>query len=205
MNASFQSSVTGSARPAAQGGTYAPSVPISVYRELANELRTSQARVESLTQHNQQLHRQNQALRQEMLRFVEAAGQMKQTLVAQPPLPDSPPLPLSNLVEPLGPELAPPGEPAPDEGTRLGAIAQQMNQLMAAAPKPSSPAPNPARAAANERKLYTEERLQPSRSSQRSAPADLSGLWLATTILLVVFSAFGAGFLIMKPLLNTGR
>lgn len=204
MNAPFSPSVTGSAHPTVQGGSYAPSVPISVYRELANELRTTQAQVEALTQHNQQLHHQNQALRQEMLRFVEAAGQLKQTLVAQPPLPDLPPLSLSDLVDTLEPEPTPAPPPAPETGTTMGAIAQQMNQLMAAGSKPR-PAPQPPQATPKNRTLYTEERLQPSRSSQRPATSDLSGLWLATTILLVVFSAFGAGFLIMKPLLNTGR
>ncbi|NJL44659.1 MAG: hypothetical protein HC922_00725 [Leptolyngbyaceae cyanobacterium SM2_3_12] len=54
--------------------------------------------------------------------------------------------------------------------------------------------------------LYTEERLEPSRSSQSSdKSADMSGLWLATTIVLIVVSAFGAGFLIMKPLLSNSR
>jgi hypothetical protein len=33
----------------------------------------------------------------------------------------------------------------------------------------------------------------------------MSGLWLAATILLIVISAFGAGFLIMKPLLSNSR
>jgi hypothetical protein len=54
--------------------------------------------------------------------------------------------------------------------------------------------------------LYTEERLDLSRPGQsRERNADLSGLWLAATILLIVVSAFGAGFLIMRPLLNSSR
>jgi hypothetical protein len=66
-------------------------------------------------------------------------------------------------------------------------------------PKAKRPQPQP-------QMLYTEERLDLSRPGQsRERNADLSGLWLAATILLIVVSAFGAGFLIMRPLLNSSR
>ncbi|NER84038.1 MAG: hypothetical protein F6K42_31770, partial [Leptolyngbya sp. SIO1D8] len=55
---------------------YSPSVPISVYRELATELKTTQNIVESLTKQNQQLVRQNKLLRHEIQRFVQSAEQL---------------------------------------------------------------------------------------------------------------------------------
>ncbi|NJL44660.1 MAG: hypothetical protein HC922_00730 [Leptolyngbyaceae cyanobacterium SM2_3_12] len=58
----------------------APSVPISVYRELATELKATQALVDSLTHQNQQLNQQNQVLRQEMLNFTESATQLRQAV-----------------------------------------------------------------------------------------------------------------------------
>jgi hypothetical protein len=70
-------------------------------------------------------------------------------------------------------------------------------------PKPPAKRPQPT---PPPQTLYTEERLDPSRPGQtQEKSVDLSGLWLATTIVLIVVSAFGAGFLIMKPLLNNSR
>jgi hypothetical protein len=62
----------------AAGNGYAPSVPISVYRELATELKTTQAMVDALTRQNQQLTRQNKLLRHEIHRFVQSAEQLAQ-------------------------------------------------------------------------------------------------------------------------------
>ena len=58
---------------------YAPSVPMSVYRELAAELRANKAVIDSLTSRNQQLIQQNQRLKQEIHNVVQATlnlGQM---------------------------------------------------------------------------------------------------------------------------------
>jgi hypothetical protein len=62
-------------------------------------------------------------------------------------------------------------------------------------PRPEAPPNRP--------KLFTEQRDE-FRRSHTPAPRsqDLGNLWLVTTILLVVFTAFGAGFLIMRPLLS---
>jgi TolA-binding protein len=83
MNASFPSEssrqvATPQGNP--QGGRQTPSVPISVYRELATELKATQAMVESLTHQNQQLTEQNQMLRQEMLHFADSADRLRQAV-----------------------------------------------------------------------------------------------------------------------------
>ena len=230
MNAPLQPSASRSAVPSPREGQYSPSVPISVYRELATELKATQAVVDSLTQQNHQLTQQNQSLRHELLRFVDAAAQLKQTLVSTPTIAPIPDLPLSNLVGSFDLPLAePPTAPAAPASSRLSEavgggvnqIAHQVSQIIkpnASQPKakggdkvpktpaPKTPVPKAPRPVPNDRVLYTEERLTPSRPGQSQGQSpELSGLWLATTILLVVFSAFGAGFLIMKPLLNNSR
>ena len=62
---------------------------------------------------------------------------------------------------------------------------------------------NPAPPEPAQQKLFTEqpEDLRPL-SKLSSRRGDLGNLWLALTIVLVVFTAFGAGFLIMRPLLR---
>lgn len=229
MNASYssESMVPAATADWSQGSRQAPSVPISVYRELATELKATQALVDSLTQQNQQLGQQNLFLRQEMMKFAESAAQLKQVVDGRPgvvgdtapratyplqPIAIEPP-PTPAVESPSGLERP---EPQGMPGLALGGVSQltsQVTQILgskapatrgqnkATKPKVKRPQPVPP-----PRLLYTEERLEPSRPGQgQGRSADVSGLWLAATILLIVVSAFGAGFLIMRPLLNTSR
>lgn len=50
----------------------APSVPVSVYRELATELQAAKALSESLNAQNQQLLRQNQQLQQQLDKAIDS-------------------------------------------------------------------------------------------------------------------------------------
>jgi hypothetical protein len=205
-----------------------PSVPISVYRELATELKATQAMVDSLTQQNLQLSQQNQILRKEMLTFAESSDRLRQAVErSQPQMVEAvmpgqmPPASQAARAEPLPLTIVPPGPdpvaestPLPERlGDSVGAgvsnLASHLTRLVTPKPKPEqSPQlrPQPQRPTAPPQMLYTEERLEPShRTKSEQSSKDLSGLWLATTILLIVVSAFGAGFLIMKPLLNNSR
>jgi hypothetical protein len=225
MNASFSSESLRSA-PATQAPptvSHSPSVPISIYRELATELQATQTLVDTLTNQNQQLSQQNQLLRQEMLKFAESAAQLKQAVEISQPTPATPTAALAQPVA-LTSDEADPELVAPDlatvslsdrltesMGEGVSRLAGQLNQIVA--PKPSkkaakkAPGRPPARLPqARPEPLYSEERLAPARPTQMTGrSADFSGLWLATTILLIVVSAFGAGFLIMKPLLNGSK
>ncbi|MBE9155935.1 hypothetical protein IQ265_03680 [Nodosilinea sp. LEGE 06152] len=213
-----------------QGNRQAPSVPISVYRELATELRATQAMVDSLNQQNQQLTQQNQVLRQEMIRFADSAARLKQAIEVSQPQPldmaSGGRSPLESHFSAEAQAMAPaypmalPSMPDDDEATAslperlsesvgegVSTLASQITQIVKKpkAKKSSKKPPQRPQAGVPQR-LYTEERLDPNRPGQLSQrPSDLSGLWLAATILLIVISAFGAGFLIMKPLLNTSR
>ncbi|MFH7245176.1 MAG: hypothetical protein ACHWZW_20255 [Spirulina sp.] len=226
MNASYSSEslVKPAATDRAQGSRQAPSVPISVYRELATELKATQALVDSLTQQNQQLGQQNLFLRQEMLKFADSAAHLKQVVDGQPTASDAPPAAYS--LQPIAVE--PPRSATLSDSTAamdlteesrsldnplagVSHLTDHMAQIFSPKAK-AAKAPSKAKAAQPKMKrpqhqmLYTEERLDLNRPGQsRERHADLSGLWLAATILLIVVSAFGAGFLIMRPLLNGSR
>ena len=236
MNASFppnSSRQTAAPQGASQGGRQTPSVPISVYRELATELKATQAMVDSLTQQNHQLSQQNHMLRQEMLSFAEAADRLRQAVeYSQPQAVTAATMPAqyTQAVQGIGAEPVGFGDNSVDDtddgasplserisesmGAGVSNLAGHLNRLVSPKPKKEAsvsksggrlagPKGQPAN---GPQLLHTEERLEPSRSSQMSSgTSDLSGLWLATTILLIVVSAFGAGFLIMKPLLNNSR
>ncbi|MBE9112281.1 hypothetical protein IQ273_23050 [Nodosilinea sp. LEGE 07298] len=225
-----ESAYPGAVAPEApQGNRQAPSVPISVYRELATELRATQAMVDSLNQQNQQLGQQNQVLRQEMIRFADSAARLKQAIEVSQPQPDmasggrSPleahlsaeahaigvayPVPITPMPNAEEPEASLPERLSESMGEGVSSLASQITQIVKKpkAKKTSKKPPQRPQAGSPQR-LYTEERLDSNRPEQLSQrPSDLSGLWLAATILLIVVSAFGAGFLIMKPLLNNSR
>ena len=180
---------------------YAPSVPISVYRELATELQATKAVVDSLTTQNQQLVRQNQLLKQEIHKVVHATLQLGQFAgVAQP----STPIEAPALSETMGETnqgasyMAPPPHrerPSRSNPSRsnlspggLVALNRPLKSLGSSLIKD---------------RLFSSQTDPSHRKGQSSGEIrDFSGLWVALSILLVVLTAFGAGFLIMRPLLN---
>lgn len=274
---------------------YSPSVPMSVYRELAAELRANKAVIDSLNSRNQQLITQNQRLKQEIHNVVQATLNLGQFAgVARPAehtqqessaefpsaiAPDT----LAKLVRaqgearksiPSAPVTAPlaeqsatadyvgqlempavPETPAHHTGNRQDrqtALRRKPRPIQKASANPKSPdrAPAPrksvakpaAKAVVKKVQSKTQNRSQGNsqakvkspasvapRSSQREAivqtkplpklfteqageyrnaplssgeEKEIGGIWLALSIILIIVTAFGAGFLIMKPLLN---
>lgn len=62
--------------------SYSPSVPLSVYRELATQLQAAQAMLNSLNAQNQQLAKQNQQLRQEIEKAVKSVLHLQRVVDA---------------------------------------------------------------------------------------------------------------------------
>lgn len=243
---------------------YAPSVPMSVYRELAAELRTNKAVIDSLNSRNEQLLKQNQRLKREIHQVVQAALTLGQAAgVARPASQNGPSTPpyseaketfpneaapdtLANLARTKGqskrqkdesqdasslssPEEAPTiyeplilPTPATPKATRHRVprpIGESQStdrsnserlgkkQLLKSAkntsrqPQPNSQSESPFSAVMP--KLFTEQSGD-YRSSilEKSDEKEIGGIWLALSIILIIVTAFGAGFLIMKPLLN---
>jgi len=222
----------------ANPSSYSPSVPISVYRELATELKTTQTTLDALTQQNQQLLRQNTLLRTEIQRFLQSAEQLghfagvfpqetppapaHQEIPFQPPqaaVPDlsQPPRPTSDppsQAEPPAPEEtyheappAPPSKPSPAAEAPVRRRDRpnpppRMSSAIVPHPKQRKRDRGNTASDNSQYRLFTEQADEGRPLSKVASRSDLGNLWLATTILLVVVSAFGAGFLIMRPLLN---
>ncbi|MEG4008383.1 hypothetical protein QUA41_22185 [Microcoleus sp. Pol11C1] len=179
--------------------SYSPSVPISLYREVTAELQAAQAMVDSLKTHNQQLVQQNQQLRREVETVVQVSQQLQQVVnsaqsVTQTGMPQMPSVKFNFSIEP------PPPAPAT---SRTNSTVPQPPQTVAfpfplPEPEPKgSPMPQPL-----PEKLFTEVPETPYRViSQPKKTSDLNGLWLAIAIFLIVIAAFGAGYLVVRPLL----
>ncbi|MEG4026923.1 MULTISPECIES: hypothetical protein [unclassified Microcoleus] len=179
--------------------SYSPSVPISLYREVTAELQAAQAMVDSLKTHNQQLVQQNQQLRREVETVVQVSQQLQQVVnsaqsITQTGMPQMPSVKFNFSVEP---------PPPPPVTSQINSAVPQPPQTVAfpfplSEPEPtaaSMPQPLP-------EKLFTEVPETPYRvRSQLKKTSDLSGLWLAIAIFLIVIAAFGAGYLVVRPLL----
>lgn len=63
--------------------SYCPSVPISLYRELAEELQATQAQLKVYQAQNQQLVQQNQQLRREATQILCSTRKIEQVIAAE--------------------------------------------------------------------------------------------------------------------------
>ena len=170
------SSNSPNAAPTAPTSNVAASVPIPVYRELAAELQATRVMLEALNTQNQQLSQQNQQLRQEVGRVVQLGSNLRHWV-------ESAPAPVAEPIQPIRPTAS------PKSTAEATAIAAKLRD-----------------SALISDELFTEEGLLeeglPLSRSESKPTKDFNGLWLTLTILLIIVTAFGAGFLLMKPFLS---
>lgn len=191
---------SGSSSQGSNPGSYSPTVPLSVYRELSAELQASKAMLDSLNAQNQQLTRQNQQFRQEIERLSGSMVNLKHVV-------DSPQPPW--------------GTPSESARANAEAVAEQIRPVSARLQQPMLPAGTDKHSIGQvsvpnfpilepeglTTRLFSEQ-YDPMQSLRNPAtsPRDLSGLWLWFTVLAIILTAFGAGFMVMRPLLpNSGK
>ena len=169
--------------------SYSPSVPVSVYRELAAELQATKAMVDSLSAQNKHLTSQNHLLRQNVHQMVQLALQLGHHAgVAHPAEAE-----MSFSTPPL--DLQPhPQAPMPSMAS-VESVQQQEDAYQLTAPQRPK--------ATGLSKMFTEQSGENRRySMESSASGSLSTLWLIVSIAIIILTAFGAGFLIMRPLIS---
>ncbi len=176
-----------SGQPAPSASAYSPSVPISLYREVTAELQASKATVEALKAQNQQLAKQNNYLRQEVEKAALTTLHLRQVVSNLPPvnmeLPQTPHVEVMPLEGFSAPASRPPAPPLPKQH-QVGST--------------ESPFLSD--------DLVFEQESQPRRKIQSDKrPTELSGWWLGLIIVMIVVTAFGTGFLIVRPLLPSAN
>ncbi|MEM9264480.1 MAG: hypothetical protein AAGA46_03050 [Cyanobacteria bacterium P01_F01_bin.13] len=161
--------------------SYAPSVPVSVYRELAAELQATKAMVDSLSAQNKHLHNQNHLLRQNIHQMVQVALQLGHH---------------AGVAHPAEAEMmfsTPPLDLQPHPQTEMQAVVDEPT------PRP----PKRPKAKGDLSKVFTEQAGEHRHYSlESSMSGSLSTLWLIASIAIIILTAFGAGFLIMRPLIS---
>ena len=177
MTSRINAKVSPRSAPPPTAKAYSPSVPISLYREVATELQSNQALLESLKTQNQELTEQNQQLRIEIERVVQSALQLRQKADSFQ----------SNL---LGAIVSTPVMTHLDIPVEKPPASKPLRV-------PKSKLPEPVR----EEVLFTEQPSQPVNRTQTVKSTEIGGWWMAVIIFSIVVGAFGAGFLIVRPLL----
>jgi hypothetical protein len=191
-------------QPQAKPVKLAPSVPISIYRELSVDLQATQANINALQVENHQLAEQNQQLRHDLEQLAAQTQQVVQRFRRRPiGSPDDEALMLNELgfdadsatsrsqmldqlYRALPPDSLPEAEAHPDAAPRLWSGLRAMPKL----------AQTTSRA-----KKFTTQAQPPQRSTATAIEGDLNGWKLTLVMALIVLSAFGAGFLVVRPLL----
>ena len=159
--------------------TQSASVPLSVYRHLAAELQATEARLNSLNAQNHQLATENQHLRQEIEKTVQSVLQLQQSV-------DS-----AGVVS---------RRYAQNSSNNFRAEAKRPGSESLPMPEKSVVVSLPTREVGLE-KVFTEQESVRYRRRFSADRPKMSGRWLAIAIVVTMVTAFGAGYLIMRPLL----
>jgi len=186
--------------PNTNNNGYSPSIPISLYREVTAELQGTKAQLQSVQAHNQQLTQQNQQLRGEIEKLIRAAMQLQQTAssaqaASQVTVPQMPSI--QAKTKPQWEAPAYPNLPSPDAGAPESAPEAVRTSPSLPTTEPEAPQTDFPEHLFTE--LPDESRDRPTES--RQAP-DIGGVWLIVAIFLIVVAFFGAGYWVVRPLLQ---
>jgi len=186
-------------QPAATANqAYSASVPLSVYRELAAELQATQAAIHQLNQQNEHLAQENHVLRQEIAKTVNAVIHLQNAVNY------SANTAYNNTVntsvnQTLSSETR--------EKRHVSGNKQYKHQNVppkrAKRPRPSpvphqvteyfEPLPEP---------VFIEEEQASYYYEDESQLSQVSGWWLIFAIITIIVMGFGAGYVVVRPLLE---
>ena len=212
---------------------YAPAVPISVYRELAKELEKAKHQLSVVQSQNIGLKQQNQALRQEVIRIIQSAANLKDILQASKPAAVAPPtvspaaasqfaasapqVPSDSRTQNVAEELIAELDRtlAADIGTSFQSIPSQANPNNAPQGLVGGPFCEVTPAGLTEQApdvapepLFTEQPTAPPNAialEEEEKSGILGGIWLPLTLVVVIVTAFSAGFLIVLPFIEADK
>jgi cobalamin biosynthesis Mg chelatase CobN len=191
---------------AASNQSYPPSVPLSVYRDLAEELQAAREMVNSLTLKNHQLAQKNQVLQREITKAVHAIAELQHCV----DVPESSTVynPDAHAFTNFNHEVKQTSAEACSD-VRTQKVYPPRTSANSSAPKkikikkPSYQEAIPDYFPVN-KPVYIEEQEVRYYTPKRKAEAtETNGWMLLIAILLVVVTAFGAGYLVVRPLLQS--
>lgn len=187
-----------------------PSVPISVYKQLAGELNVAKNEVTALKSENQQLRSNNQKLQNQVVQVIQAGEHLKQMVngydfgaesyqlapsdKATPSKEIAPVFPVPQLPEPT-PQ---PQSVAPPAPTKVSPQKKSKSPKRQATPTQSPKSAKPLQVAT----------IAPSSrptNTADEAEGGVNGWIIFIAAIAIVCTAFGAGYMVVLPLLNNNN
>lgn len=180
--------------PKANAHPHSPSVPLSVYRELAAELQAAQAKLDTLVERNQQLTQENQELRQEITKAVNTVLQLQNVIDSQQENREYQ-KPHIQYHQPSRPQVE-----QRNENPRR--VMRTPHKKKVSRPRPPVVPPKVEIPHSIPEQVLVEEQEVRYYRQRQPRTSEVSGWFLALAIFLIVFTAFGAGYFIVRPLLK---
>ena len=171
-------------KPVNQG--YSASVPLSVYRELAAELQAAQAAIHQLNLKNEHLAQENHVLRQEIAKTVNAVLHLQNAVNSSVNVANHQNGPVARNEKQYVPQQKRQNVPPKRvKRPRRSPVAPRVTEFIEPFPEP----------------IFIEEQEASYYYSDDSVPSEVSGWWLIFAIFLIIVMGFGAGYVVVRPLL----
>ncbi len=175
-------------------------VPVSLYREVCGELREKSGQVETLQLNNQRILQENHQLRQEIQRLVQMVMHTHHQVSK---ISEFPTEATAHGTETFHPGSALNRFTVPSSASPAKPFSSTQMPARPIAASTMVPFPTPATYKREDWITGTHEPLVQRLFNQTSSiTQDLRGWRLAVVISLIILSAFGAGFLIVRPLIS---
>ena len=191
------------------GQNASPAVPLSVYRELAAELQATQTMLDSLNAQNRQLRKSNQHMQLELDQIIASAQKMQQIsapahqATQQQVAQELQTQPKVQKKSRKGRASSPKAKAKPGRSAQAH-LPSQPSQSPHPSAQPSAQLPPGDRETAVQalNKMLTERDHPHTRPKLSGERGDLSAWWLMAMVLFIVVTAFGTGFMLVRPFLD---
>lgn len=189
--------------PTPANQAYSASVPLSVYRELAAELQATQVAIHQLNQQNEHLAQENHVLRQEIAKTVNAVLHLQNAVnfsnsEANVAYNSSSLPPLDRQAVETNQRQYAPHKPKPQHQRQQVAPKRvkhhsRRSPVMPQVTEYIEPLPEP---------IFIEEEQATYYYDDESQMSQVSGWWLIFAIVFIIVMGFGAGYVVVRPLLE---
>lgn len=163
---------------------YSPSVPLSVYRDLAGELQAAEAMLDAITAQNQQLVQENQLLRQEITKAVQSFLHLQK--LVDPATASHNQNSRASVKTENQTKSTPVNQTPPQRVTSLYSQSKEVQPIVEMIRNIPEP-------------IFIEEEEVRYYPHNESEPKEVNAWSLVIAILLIVLTAFGVGYLIVRP------
>ena len=171
--------------PANQG--YSASVPLSVYRQLAAELQAAETAIHQLNLKNEHLAQENYILRQEIAKTVNSVLQLQNAVNSSVHTTNYQKKPVERSEKQYPrPQKRQNVPPRRAKRSRKPPVAHQVTEFIEPLPEP----------------VFIEEQQASYYYTDESEISQVSGWWLIFAIISIIVMGFGAGYVVVRPILE---